>query len=122
MSVSVTEQSHTSVAGISVTEPGRTPTATGIQTAALASTISSLITALVLMSIFIAVLGIYCIKKARSNSTGHRSVANEDVVYEVVDEILHDRNAMSIKINDAYQAANVTVDMEDNEAYGIHPV
>ena len=66
-----------------------------------------------------AVLGIYSIKKARSNKTGHHSVANEDIVYEAVDEILHDRIAMNMKCNDAYQATDVIISMEENEAYGI---
>ena len=136
------EPSDTPIAGVSVTEPSSTQTATDIQTAELASIISSLITAPVLVIIFIAVF--YFIKKACSKDTGHHSVtnedvvydyvnenlnacssdtghhfvANEDIVYEDVDEILSDGIAMNMKCNDAYQA---TVDMEENEAYGICP-
>ena len=95
-------------------EPSHT---TCIHTAALASAISSLITALSLVGIFITVFGI---KKAHSSNTGRHSTANEDV-YEAMGETLYDGIAMNMKNNDAYQANDVTVSMAENEAYGIGP-
>ena len=116
---------HTHFYIFAVAEPSHTPTATCncFQTAALTSIISSLITALSILSIFFAVFGIYSVKKCHSNKTGNgpHLAENEDVVYEAVDENLHDGIAMRIKHNDAYQANDVTVSMEENEAYGTDP-
>ena len=98
-------------------EPSHTPKATCIQTAALASVISSLITALSLVGIFITVFGI---KRAHSSNTGRHSSANEDV-YEAVGETMYDGIAMNMKNNDAYHTTDVTVSMAENEAYGIGP-
>lgn len=117
---------HTNICIIAVAEPSHTPTATCnyFQTAALASVISSLITTLCILSISFAVFGIYSIKKHHSNKTGHRphlAENEEDVVYETVGENLHDGIAMRVKNNDAYQATDVTVNMEENEAYGTDP-
>ena len=100
-------------------EPSDTPTVAGMQTAVVSSIVSSLITALVILSILFAVFGIYSVMKARSNN---HSTANEDIVYEAVDEIVHDGIAMSMTNCDAYQQADVAVNMERNEAYGIGTV
>ena len=72
----------------------------------MASFISSLITALIVVSISVAIhVGVCFSKKSHSNEI--RQQANESVVYEIVDDKIG--TAMNMKENEAYGMANMQV-------------
>ena len=76
-----------------------------IQTAALASFISSLITALVVVSISVAIhVGVCFSKKSHSNQTRQQEIEGQ---YEAVDDKIG--TAMNMKENEAYETANIQV-------------
>ena len=66
----------------------------------IASVISSVVTALVVVGVTVAIhCGLYLIKKSRTNESGQP--ANEGVVYDVVDD-----------------KSDAGIGMKENEAYG----
>ena len=105
-------------------EPSITPTAalSCSHTAAVASVMSSLITALIVVGISIATFRIYYAKKSHSIASESKDCAGatDAVVYDVVNERSEYRAAaVSVIQNEACGESDVPVSMEQNEAYGV---
>ena len=74
----------------------------------MASVVSSLITALVVVGVSVIICGgSYFVKKYGTEHTANKQTANQEVVYEAVDDRIG--VAVTMKDNEAYGTATVSV-------------